>query len=182
MYALLVWKFSIENTELTIYQVICFRLRRTSPPSHPLCAALMCGMIHIWLLLYSAHRSWVSNMQTNNIKYIEHKMTIWINKNLILEYCIKVEICDMIDVWLCWLSSRGPGLGKWHDDMETLLTLCEGNPPLTCGSPHKRPLMQSCDGFLCWICKQQTVELPVISYFLMSIGCQLNSLWRFDTI
>ena len=37
-----------QNTDLTIYRVICFGLRRTSPPSPPLCAALMWS-IHVFL-------------------------------------------------------------------------------------------------------------------------------------
>ena len=36
----LVGKFSVENTDLNIYSVIRLGLRRTSPPSPPLCAAL----------------------------------------------------------------------------------------------------------------------------------------------
>ena len=50
--------------------------------------------------------------------------------------------------WHPWVRHRNSVAG-WRHDMEpfsTLLTLCEGNPPVTGGFPHKGPTVRSFDG------------------------------------
>ena len=53
----------------------------------------------------------------------------------------------------------------WYGDAFLVAGLCEGNPPLTGGFPHKGPVMRDFNVFFCCKAEQaieETVELVVI--------------------
>ena len=97
---------------------------------------------------------------------------------LLLEYMLRVILLSIIvksawwllmaclfGTWRCFIIH---GLMTWRrHQMETfsvLLAVCEGNPPVTGGSPSQRPVTRSLDVFLSLPEQtvRQTIETPVI--------------------
>ena len=81
----------------------------------------------------------------------------------------------------------GQACAWWRHQMETfsaLLTLCEGNPPVTDGFPSQRPVTRSFDFFL-WCAPEQTaeraVQMPVIWDCNGLTQCQYRSPGKIDT-